>query len=395
MIDTAELASSGWRSTELESLGERIEDICNEGVISDSVIPLIETGFKLLNHDYQCAIFDFLLSIYYSNSTEYQMKVKTAVILKKISFSQSFIQNPIIREDAFNFVLDAFSNITEELANISLDFISQQVLFSSNLYQMIYSSLMLSEYFVTIADSVNLSSFILALSKYCPPASEGQAMGTWCVQVFEKKVKGSVTVAMQVMSNLIRFGHVVEIPTNSLEIIYKCVESEYAPIRESALRLIFYANIPFDSLIPKILQMLTQQVSLEGLRLITKYGADISEQSPKDLAQVLFIISQNYPHEYSKIAFLLIFELGLQSQIKPTDMVNQIFHFIEDEDTEENFAELIVALIFSDEASEFLPEIYEIMQGFSDEISKLAQSPNDKISKYGSILEEFIDIKDE
>ena len=344
----------------------------------------------------QKTTFEMLFSLFLNPVNEPEIRVAAGNSLCTISFSSYFKENPIIKDSCIQQILDAFTNIDTELAQYGVNIISQQILYSDELYIGFYSCNLLSEYFINLCDAIDLSLFILALSKWPPPQQEAKKMLDWASDIVqsEEGIIGDQVIAVKVLANLKCHESnqnqpeplVVQVDQEILNFIYEHIQDENEEMRESCLFYLFCSNDDLEPILETLLEIVSNNVSENGFKLILKFEEELCENLPSEMSELLFAVASNYPYIYQKAALGAMFKHHLQTNIDALDIFPLLLHFLNDEELVEDFAPALINYIVMSPSSEAL-EMIDILDQYQDLIHTLTLSENEKIAECGLFLE--------
>ena len=378
------------KSEDLIRVNLRVNESLRSGQVNEEILDLISKWFFWVGGR-QKSVFEFVSSVFFNPTNCKEIRSAAGKTLKIISFSQYFYKNPIIIEDSLTTLLESFEMIDADLAQYALDFISQQILFSNKMYIPFFSANLLSDYFINLADKVDLSNLILALSKYVPPQTELDTIISWCMEVIKNgPVIGNKVLAVKIMGNMklheSKNDSLTPVQDEIQAFIYQECSSDNVIMRDACFSFLFWSNCPIEPVIDTVFNAVGSGVSEYGLRIIIKYEEELCENAKEEMAALLLHVAKCYPYPFQKAAVGLIFKHHLNVLMDGKVVFEVLLHFLTDDKLVEDIALAIFNYIVNSDWEESYKMI-EMLREYEDDIHQLSISSNQKVSECGAFFE--------
>lgn len=353
---------------------------------------VIVNGYPLMNKKQKLNALDKLLTTYANISAPIEQRMIAGKILLEITNSKLYQNKPCIYENATNWILEALQLAPPELAQIGFDFLSTQIKYSDKIFLYIYSSELISEYFIKLCNVIDLSEFFVQITKWEPQESEAAVIIGWCFNCFRNQCIGSPKSAFDVLSNLSSFQLTFELPLDISIYIIASVTTGDPHLKEHAFRYVNVSKFPLDKLRRQVITSIFENSSCEAFKLLVIHIEEFLEFNKEDVISAFKFVLSDFPYNYQRLALGLLFKYQLHTSISIIDLMKVFVKFLDDQELLEIIVPAILSVLAACENDSDLIEIHEILKSHHDAINELQQSSNEKLSEIGSMLSEFIEI---
>ncbi|EAX89350.1 hypothetical protein TVAG_431730 [Trichomonas vaginalis G3] len=358
--------------------------------LNESSKKLIENGYLYMNKKTKLLMLERILMIYSNIDIDYQQRLIAGKLLESISENKENKLEPILIENAPGAILEAFQLIDPVLAQYGIDFLSNQVKLSQQMFLVIYSSNLISEYFVKIAESIDLSKFLSAITNWLPQDVEAASIIQWCFSCILQQVKGNPKYAFDTLSNLFREGIECELPDDIHHMISELIITDDQALQESIFKFFVVSKYPIHNIHQLIIDSIMQKKSAAAFRLLLSNFDEFFERHKELIPRILLHVINEYPFELQRIATAILFKYELKNVIPLSQVLDILLHFLDDQESLVPIVPAIVSLILSCNDDEILLELVTKLKEHSDSIENLTKSPNEDVSALGSLLTELI-----